>query len=944
MKKILFTLFLFASCSKIPVKEPNDWYFLQKSFPANEINYEAFKQAILETQRMKNSNKIQSLPSWVSVGPINIGGRVTDIEVVSDSISNTYFIGSASGGIFKSTDNGNSWNAIFDSELSLSIGDIAIDPTNPQTIYVGQGEANAGGGSVCYGGFGVSKSTDGGNTWQNIGLQNSNAIGKIVVDPQNSNNVFVAAMGRLFSTNSERGIYRSQNAGQTWTQVLAVNDSTGGIDLAINPQNPNIVYAATWERKRSLTGRFYAGIGSGIYRSTDGGTTWNLMTNGLPQPSTNNGKIAISISNSNPNVLYATYCDHPGFFLGVYKTTDGGNSWTQLSGNGLTGCFSSFGWWFNRLFVDPTNSDKVFLSGLNLYSSTDGGNNWNVSGSSMHVDHHALFIFPNNQNKILCGNDGGLYTSNDGGNFWTKINGLPNIQFYNVEIDFLNPQKYYGGSQDNGTLKSLSTPNYFSAIFGGDGFYVLVDPTNSNNVFAEYQYGALSRSTDGGNSFQIATTGINNNDRKNWQTPVILDKNYPNTLYYGSNKLYKSNNSAQSWTQISPDLTKGAGTGNTVFGTITTIAVSPVDTNIVYVGCDDGNVQVSKDGGGLWTNVSTSLPLRWITRIVADPKADSVAYVSLSGFRIDEPLPHIFRTENFGQTWVSISSNLPDAPVNTIVVDPKDTNVLYIGTDTGTFYTTNLGVTWDFLGNSLPNVPVNELKFHEPTRKLLAGTYGRSMFTLDLSNVFPEDFNFIAPTQTDIVFDNIPFTVNWETSANGTGSLVTYTVKIDTSTNFENPLFTATTTDTFLVIPALTFLLTGNYCYEISAENEEGFKTLAVSQTTQENFECFVIQIGPKIGESETQKQTFKLSQNYPNPFNPETKITYELPAKTKAKLTIFNVLGEKVQEFLIEKPSGSVVWNGKNFSGKQVSSGIYFYKLETRNGFSQTKKMILMK
>ncbi len=941
---LLLTLILTISCAEQkPIKEPNDWFFIEKSYPSNDINQRAYKEALLKAKGMQQIAQTQNQPDWIQVGPTNIGGRITDIEAHPNSPS-TVYIGSASGGVFKTTNNATSFTPIFDSELSLSIGDIAIDPNDENTIYVGQGEPNAGGGSVCYAGFGVSKSIDGGNSWTNIGLPNSHYISKIVIDPQNSNNVYVAAMGSLFSTNPERGVYRSNDAGQTWQQVLAVNDSTGAIDLAINPNNPNTIYVAMWQRIRTPENRVYGGEGSGIYRSTDGGTTWNLLTNGLPQANANSGRIGLAISNSSPNIVYASYTDQTGFFDGFYKTTDGGNSWTQSSTTDLNNALSSFGWWFNRLWVDPTNSDKLFLSGLNLYTSDNGGNSWNITGSSMHVDHHAIYIFPNNPNKIFCGNDGGLYTSSNGGNSWFKLNGLPNNQFYNVEFDYLNPTKIYGGAQDNGTLQQVNGTS-FQNIFGGDGFYVLVDRTNSNKVYCEYQYGNLQRSTDGGFSFQSATQGISNSDRKNWQTPVVFDPFDPNTLYYGSNKLYKSTNSAITWSPISPDLTQGPGSGSYIFGTITTIAVSPVNPDVIYVGCDDGTVQITTDGGSSWNEISAQLPTRWITRVMTDLYADSVAYVTLSGFRIDENLPHIFRTDDFGQTWNSISSNLPDAPINSVIVDSVDNEVLYVGTDVGPFYTTNLGESWHFLGEQIPTVPINEIKIHNPTRTLLVGTYGRSMFTLDVNELFLEDFSLLTPSENDTVFTDSDFNLTWESTSSPNGSIVSYTVVIDSTSNFADSLLVITTTDTFTTIQAGTFL-TGNYCFSVKAENEEFFKEQGISQITNENFQCFLVDTGISLVENKNLRpRGFFLSQNYPNPFNPSTSINYELRITNyeKGKLVIFDVLGKKVKEFVLDKAKGSVVWNGTDEFGKQVGSGVYFYRLEAGN-YSVRKRMTLLK
>jgi len=397
--------------------------------------------------------------------------------------------------------------------------------------------------------------------------------------------------------------------------------STGAIDVAIHPTNPDTIYAAMWERIRRPNRRSYGGSTCGIYRSYDGGENWTELTNGLPVLSHEKGRIGIDISVSDPNILYAIYADKTGYFNGVYKSYDHGDTWTQTNDASLSNSYSSFGWWFGRLKVDPVDPDNVFVIGLDIYRTQNGGNSWtNQSGANVHVDQHAVYIHPLNNSFVLLGNDGGLYSSVNGGSSWSWNTTLPITQFYTCEIDYQLPQRLYGGTQDNGTNRTTTGElNDWQRIYGGDGFYVLVDPSNNDYVYAEYQYGGLGRSTNGGAYFTSATSGISGSDRFNWMCPVVFDPTNTQTLYFGTNKLYRSTNRAVSWQVISNDLTDGAGTGNLAYNTLTTISISSLNPEIIYTGSDDGNVHVSINAGFSFENISNGLPKRWITRVVADP-------------------------------------------------------------------------------------------------------------------------------------------------------------------------------------------------------------------------------------------------------------------------------------------------------------------------------------
>ena len=710
--------------------KPNDWFFNQRAYPTGKINYETYYDAIESVQKTKNEAKDSSV--WDFAGPTNIGGRMSDVEVHPEN-PDIIFVGAASGGIFKSINGGNLWYPVFDNALSLSIGDIALAPSNPDILYAGTGEANAGGGSQTYEGAGIYKSSDGGENWEYAGLPFSRNVGRVLVHPNNSDIVYVAAMGNLFGDSPERGIYKSTDGGESWDQSLFLSDSTGGIDIVIDPLSPENIYAAMWERVRRPNRRSYGGSTCGIFKSTNGGDTWTELSNGLPSPGNNVGRIGLSISFSNPTILYAVYADKTGYFDGVYKTVNGGEEWVQTNDGSLSNSFQSFGWWFGRIKVDPVNPDIAYVIGFDLYKTSNGGNSWsNISSNSVHVDQHEIFIHPENNSLLFLANDGGFYKSMNGGNSWTWINNIPMTQFYTCEIDEQFPERLYGGTQDNGTNRTMAgAVDNWEFIYGGDGFYVLVNPENNNYIFVEYQYGNLARSINGGNFFSSAMTGINTSDRMNWNTPVVFDPTDPAILYYGSHRLYKSTNNASSWSPISTDLTNGPGI-NLTFGTITTISVSPLNPELIYVGTDDGNVWVSAPNGMGWEHLSAGLPNLWVTRVVSDPVEENKVYVTFSGYRWDEFLPHVFRSEDKGANWEDISSNLPEVPVNDLIVDPEDNDVLYLASDVGVFVSYSLGESWELLGNNLPNVPVCDLDLHSPTRKLVAATFGRSMYTYNL--------------------------------------------------------------------------------------------------------------------------------------------------------------------------------------------------------------------
>lgn len=693
---------------------PNDYLFLQRAFPYDNVPSEAYYTA-LDWAQERAANRGNAV-EWELAGPTNVGGRITDVAMHSSDLQ-TIYAATASGGVWKSDDAGENWFPVTDNLPSLSIGDIALDPSDKNTIYCGTGETNGGGGSVTYDGRGVFKSEDGGNSWTSLGLENTGSIGRIEVDPKNPNRIFVAAMGHLFSNNPERGLYRSTDGGISWQKKLFVNDSTGVIDLAIHPNNPDTIFAVSWERIRRPNMRRYGGPGCAIWRSYDGGDTWTKLSGGLP--ASDNGRIGIAISESNPDILYAIYANAFGSFKGTYKSSNSGDTWAALSVGGDPN-YSSFGWWFGQIRVDPTNSDRVYTLGVDWRKTLNGGSFWSDVSPYLHADYHALVIHHADPNFMVVGNDGGIYISADGGNTW-EHKPFPVTQFYTSEIDFQNPTNFYGGAQDNGTWRTLTgDTDDWEAIYGGDGFVTRVNPENNDLWYAEYQYGNFYGTNGASAPFS---------QRYNWNTPYLFDPNDPSIMYIGAEKLFKSTDGGLNWNSVSNDLTNGnTGQGGVVYGTITTIDASPLDVNTLIVGTDDGNVWFTSNGGGNWQKVSNNLPKRWITRVTADLWDENTAYLCLSGFRHFDDMAHIYKTTDKGLTWTSVAGDLPDVPVNDLILDPADPNSFYIATDVGVFATYDGGAHWEPLGTNLPNVPILDLTFHAPTRTMAAATYGRSMF------------------------------------------------------------------------------------------------------------------------------------------------------------------------------------------------------------------------
>lgn len=739
---------------KIPSAKqlPNDWFTMQRMLPYESLPKDEYIEAVAQAKEMaarKKSGPLRNIV-WSPAGPTNIPGRMTDFAV-HPTDRGIIYAGTGSGGVLKTTDTGHTWTAIFDEVGSQTVGAIAIHPENPDIIYVGTGETNSA--RCMYEGTGMYKSEDAGLTWTYIGLPESYHIGRIIILPDQPDTIFVAVNGKLFGTNPERGIYRSINGGETWEQMYYIDDTTGCVDLALHPSTGTIL-AAMWYRWRTPVDRKMGGFQSGIFKSTDYGETWVRLENGLPLPHNfYQGRIGLTID-AFSGTAYALYCDDPGNFRGVYKSTNLGENWTRTNDAALTDLCSTYGWYFGQIRVVPNCPDTVFAHGIYLYRSLDGGDSWHLSDNNLHVDHHAMYIDPNDPAFIVDGNDGGVGVSYNTGASWRQCYSMPNTQFYEIAVDYNNPNSLIGGTQDNGTNRTLTgDPDSWNHVLGGDGFYAIIDYTDSDIIYAEYQWGYVYKSINGGYGWSWALADIDYySDRHNWNTPIAMDPVDHNTLYYGSNRLYKTVNGGDWWADISGDLTNGPGGGYMPYGTITTISVSPLNTSVIYVGTDDGNVWVTQNGGDNWNNISGALPERWVTRVTTDPHYEARAFVTLSGYKWGSSLPHVFMTDNYGESWVSIHNNLPDAPVNNIIVDPHYDPVLYVATDVGVYYSANLGANWESLDEGMASpVVVLGLAFHPSTRTLVAGTYGRSMYKTVVNIGTDTDEDGIA----DII-DNCP--------------------------------------------------------------------------------------------------------------------------------------------------------------------------------------------
>ncbi|PRX57027.1 VPS10 domain-containing protein [Flagellimonas meridianipacifica] len=816
--------------------------------PANVV-----MDALKEKTKMNQTSLVKNV-ALKNIGPSVMSGRVVDLEV-NPNDPTEFYVAYASGGLWHTKNNGISFTPIMDTSETQNIGDIAVDWTNGN-LWVGTGENNSSRSS--YAGIGILKSSDGGKTWENMGLPDSHHIGRILINPQNPNELVVGVTGHLYSLNEERGVYKTTDGGKTWQRTLFVDDATGIIDVAHSPNNFSIQYAAAWQKDRKAWNFSGNGTASGIYKSTDGGSTWNLVSateSGFP---TGDGVGRIGLAVFDDNTVYAVHdsqfrrekkeeekkdeltkedfksmnrdaflalddkklndylknngfqekyraenvkqmvrsgavqpidlakylenansllFDTPVIGAEVYRSDDAGMTWKKMNENYIDDLFYSYGYYFAQIRVDPSNKDRIYLAGVPLIKSDDGGKTYtSISKENVHADHHALWINPNRPGHLINGNDGGVnITYNDGGN-WMKNNSPKVGQFYAINIDHEKPYNVYGGLQDNGVWKGAHNntedsrwhqtgKNPWEMIMGGDGMQVQIDSRNSNIVYTGFQFGNYYRLNleNGKRKYIQPKHELGESPyRFNWQTPILLSEHNQDILYLGGNKLHRSLNQGDDWEAISQDLTQGGKKGNVAYGTLTTISESPFAFGLLYVGSDDGLVHVSKSGGADWENVSNTLPKDlWVSEVTASKHKKERVYVALNGYRWDDFTPYIYVSEDYGKSWKNISSNIPASPVNTLVEDTKNENLIFAGTDNGLYVSFNRGESWELMQNEMPNVAVHDLVIQPEANHLLVGTHGRSIYKADISSLQKVTSQVMDVKLTVFEVKDIKHSKNW---------------------------------------------------------------------------------------------------------------------------------------------------------------------------------------
>ncbi|MCT8339169.1 glycosyl hydrolase [Flavobacteriaceae bacterium TK19130] len=786
---------------------------------------EAMQQALQQKEQLLENSMVKNLP-FKNIGPTVMSGRVTDFAV-NPANPTEFFVGYASGGVWHTNNNGTTFTPILDNSLTQNVGSVAMDWEN-NILWVGTGEVNASRSS--YAGIGLLKSTDRGETWENVGLNDSHHISKILINPKNPEEVVVGVVGHLYSENTERGVYKTLDGGQSWNRTLYVDEGSGIIEMDRDPKNFNIMYASSWDKDRKAWNFRGSGEGSAIYKSTDAGNTWTKVSvdgSGFP---IGEGVGRIGLAVVDENTVYAIHdnqdrreeekeeddsddltkddfkemtvqhfldldndklkqflrrngfqekyrpenvknmvrggtvkpidlakyledansmlFDSPVIGAEVYKSTDGGKTWSKTHEGYLDDLYYSYGYYFGKVHVDPSNAQKIYIYGVPILKSDDGGKTFeSISAENVHADHHALWINPNRSGHLIDGNDGGVNISYDDGENWIKNNAPAVGQFYTVNVDNEKPYNVYGGLQDNGVWVGAhnsemdfswqqSGQNPYKSIMGGDGMQVQIDSRNSDIVYTGFQFGnyyRINRETEETTYIQPKHELGESPYRFNWQTPILLSPHNQDILYLGGNKLMRSMNQGTDWEAISGDLTQGGKKGNVAYGTLTSISESPFKFGLLYAGSDDGMVHVSQNAGGNWVNISKTFPNDlWVSRVIASQHKKERVYVTLNGYRWDDFKPYVYVSENYGQSWKDISSNLPASPVNVIKEDPANEDVLYLGTDNGAYVSWDRGDSWQAFSEGLPRVAVHDLVVQEREKDLVLGTHGRSFYLTDV--------------------------------------------------------------------------------------------------------------------------------------------------------------------------------------------------------------------
>lgn len=812
------------------------------------------RQSGIEQRTELAENSVAGGLHFTNIGPTVMSGRVSELAVNPNN-PQEFYVAYSSGSLWYTNNFGNTYTPLFENEAVMTLGALIVDwETN--TIWLGTGESNSSRSS--YAGNGMYKSVDAGKTWQHLGLDETHHIGRIVLHPTNKDIVWVAAVGHLYSNNQERGVFKTTDGGTTWKKTLFLNDSTGAIDLEIDPSNPDILYAAMWERDRKAWNFKGNGKSSGIYKSSDGGENWTLITtgtNGFPNDA-GVGRIGLAISSQNPSKLFAildnqnrrdpeksiytitkeslraiskeaflnlsatdindfldrhnfpdkynaidiksdvksgkvkpvdlvSYLEDANSMLfdtpvksaEVYVSINGGETWNKTHPDYIEDLYYSYGYYFGNIRVSPLNDNKLYIMGVPILRSDDGGATWeNINGRNVHVDHHDLWISDKTPGLMINGSDGGVHYSFDDGENWVHANNNAVGQFYSVNVDNAKNYNVYGGLQDNGVWSGPNTYKYsdawkqygkyaYKSLLGGDGMMVEIDTRDNNTIYTGFQFGNYFRvNKESGKRIYISPTHTLGERplRFNWQSPIHLSVHNQDILYMGSHKFHRSMNQGDDWETLSDDLTKGGKKGNVPYGTLTSINESPLKFGLIYIGTDDGIVQVSKDGGNTWANISNGLPKnQWVSRVIASSYKEGRVYATLNGYRWDNFESMAFVSEDYGTTWKKIGNDLPAEPINVIKEDPENENLLYVGTDHAVYFSLDRGESFMLLDSKLPKVPVHDLVIQKEAHDLVIGTHGRSLFKTNVTHLQKLNSNLMTKTVHLFELKDLTHSNNW---------------------------------------------------------------------------------------------------------------------------------------------------------------------------------------
>ncbi len=712
---------------------PSDHLYFQRAYPETTADLAQMSDDISRWyKRERQQRHMVSAGQWVTEGPANIGARI-NVVALDPQDQQTMYIGYSAGGAYRTRDGGTTWDPIFDDFPFLAIGALTVNPHRPSEVLLGTGDPNITG--TPFIGNGIYRSADRGRSWEHLGLPNVGIVSEILYDPTDPNIIYAATMGVPYFRDPHRGVYKSTDRGATWTKILYLGDGTGVIDLVMDPSNPQVLYAAGWDRVRNYEESTTYGEGARIYRTSDGGAGWSLLQGGLPMGI--QSRIGLSICAANPNRLYAVYVNVQHEVGGIYTTTDGGDLWTEIRTDGNSGLPANslleFGWYFGKVRVHPTDENDLFMLGVRLWRWNFRTRTWSQAASDLiHPDMHDLVFSPNGD--MILATDGGLYRSSDDADSWQDIEDIATTQFYHVAYNPHRPDLFYGGAQDNGSVRgSHIDVTGWEPYFSGDGFRTIFHPEDPKIYYVETQLGDFFVTDNGGQSHRRVRQGIDLSDKINWDAPVIMSHHSPDVLYYGTDRVYRSTGGVDVRFQpISDDLTDEvvllAATSN-----ITALEESHFDPNIVFAGTGDGNLWRTMNVGTTWRKIDSDLPDRYFTSIHGSPDFERTIYVTQSGYRAGETIPHVHKSEDLGSTWIDISGDLPPFPVNDLLVLPRnDDQVLFAATDAGVYFTENSGGHWRRLGDNMPAVPIFDLVYHAADNLLVAGSFAKSILSYDL--------------------------------------------------------------------------------------------------------------------------------------------------------------------------------------------------------------------